>query len=73
MRVLRQNSTTNNSEDIFVEAFTPNDTLQVKPNTLDSKSQIDSQDQSSFILTTEQCIYIHSGLLAGVFIVGIIR
>lgn len=72
MRVLRQKGAMNNSEDIFVEAFAPNDTWQAIPNALVLKPQIESQNQS-FILTTEQCIYIHSGLLAGVFIIGIIR
>lgn len=72
MRVLRQNAATNNSEDIFVEIIAPNDTWQAEPNASDLKPQIGSYDQS-FVLTTDQCIYIHSGLLAGVFIVGIIR
>lgn len=62
-------NSTETIEDIFSKPFESESWNDVA---LDQQP-LNGTDAGSFILTTEQCAYIHGGLLAGVFIIGILR
>lgn len=73
MRASKTNKSLNlNVSDVTENVFNDGDSHN---NILKNASDLPMEDlkDSSFVLSTEMCIYIHGGLLASIFIIGLLR